>query len=107
MFKVSKNLVLLLAAMVISQLASAQDASPDGDFMHGYYYGYIDATIKPVFKKEVCPTEGVSETIKKFIAYSKANPQKLSLGPPLNHNEVLLAMKTLYPCPANLGPSPH
>jgi ABC-type uncharacterized transport system YnjBCD substrate-binding protein len=107
MFKDPKNLILLLAAMVVSQFATAQDTSINGEFMHGYFYGFIEATIKPVYKKEVCPKDPVPAAIKKFIAYAKANPQKLSLEPPLKHDEVLLAMKTLYPCPANPGPSPH
>jgi|GEM_PF-6601462 len=98
---------LFLAVMIAPASALAQDTSINGEFMQGYFYGYIEATIKPVYKKEVCPKEAVPETINKFIAYAKANPQKLSLERPLKHNEVLLAMKTLYPCPANLGPSPH
>ncbi len=97
---------LLLAVMIAPVSALAQDTSINGEFMHGYFYGFIEATIKPVYKKEVCP-KAVNETINKFIAYGKSNPQKLSLEPPLKHDEVLLAMKTLYPCPANLAPSPH
>ena len=97
----------VLIFMVVSSAAAAEETPDQKEFMHGYYYGFIDATIQPVYKKQVCPKESVDDTIKKFTAYAHANPKKLSLGPPLKREEVLAAMKTLYPCSGKKEVSPH
>ena len=102
-----KNIFFFLVFAVMSLFALAAGASDDTEFMNGYYYGFIDATIQPVYKKQVCPKESVDDTIKKFTAYAHANPKKLSLGPPLKREEVLAAMKTLYPCSGKKEVSPH
>jgi hypothetical protein len=108
MFDIVKNLgFLFLVVIGASSAAFAQDSSTETEFMHGYYYGFIDATIQPVYKKKVCPKDAVDDTIKKFKAYAKANPEKLSLGPPLKRDQVLSAMETLYPCSATKAVSPH
>ncbi|HUO44624.1 MAG TPA: Rap1a/Tai family immunity protein [Burkholderiales bacterium] len=104
MFNRSLALAILMAA---SSAMAAEEAPGEKEFMHGYYYGFIEATIQPVYKKEVCPKDNVDDTIKKFTAYADANPTRLRLGPPLKLGEVLAAMKTLYPCSGKKEVSPH
>ena len=102
----NRNFAILIF-MAASTALAADEAPDQKEFMHGYYYGFIDATIQPVYKKQVCPKDSVDDTIKKIEDYSKANPKKLSLGPPMKREEVLAAMKTLYPCSGKKEVSPH
>jgi len=108
MFDNVKSFVFLFVALAAAlPVAAAEETPNEKEFMHGYYYGFIDAVIQPVYKKEICPKDNVDDTIKKFTAYANANPQKLSLGPPLKRDQVLAAMKTLYPCSGKKEVSPH